>query len=124
MIDVPEKIKEYPKFEAEQLRWSCDLHYEIARAELAIVVQHNAKQFMMTWAARSKEEFHKGANEEFFPRGYNVVALSSLTSLEQLEYEEKVLKSIVAKMGGSFLSEESKDPMDRERIQVLDAHYQ
>ena len=118
MIDVPEKIKEYPKFEEEQLRWSCDLHYEIARAELAIVVQHNAKQFMMTWAARSKEEFHKGANEEFYPRGYNIIALSSLTSLEQLEYEEKVLKSIVAKMGGSFLSETSKDPMDCERYKV------
>jgi hypothetical protein len=115
MIDVPDKIKEYPKFEEEQLRWSCDLHYEIARAELAIVVQHNAKQFMMSWAARSKEEFHKGANSEFFPRGYNIVALSSITSVDQLDYEEKVLKTIVEKMGGSFLGEDSKDPMDRER---------
>lgn len=118
MIDFPKDIKAYPEKEEEQLRWACDLHYEIARAELAIVVQHNAKQFMWTWAARSKEEFHKGANEDFFPHGYNIVGLCAITSLEQLEYEEKVLKSIVDKMGGSFLSEESPDPLDRERYNV------
>ncbi len=118
MIDFPESIKEYPKFEEEQLRWACDLHYEIARAELAIVVQHNAKQFMWTWAARSKEEFHKGANEDFYPHGYNIVGLAALTSVEQLDYEEKVLRHIVEKMGGSFLSEESEDPLDRERYKV------
>ncbi|MCX5897880.1 MAG: FAD-binding oxidoreductase [Proteobacteria bacterium] len=118
MIDFPAAIKAYPDKEEEQLRWSCDLHYEIARAELAIVVQHNAKQFMWTWAARSKEEFHKGANEDFYPHGYNIVALSAITSVEQLEYEEKVLKHIVKKMGGIFLSEESPDPLDRERYKV------
>jgi len=115
MIDFPKAIKEYPKHEEPQLRWACDLQYEIARAELAIVVQHNAKQFMWTWAARSKEEFHKGAQEDFFPHGYNIVACCAITSLDQLEYEEKVLKHIVDKMGGSFLSEESPDPLDRER---------
>jgi glycolate oxidase len=118
MIDFPESMQEYPKYEEKQLRWACDLQYEIARAELAIVVQHNAKQFMWTWAARSKEEFHKGANEDFYPHGYNIVGLSSITSVEQLEYEEKVLKHIVDKMGGSFLSEESPDPLDRERYKV------
>jgi glycolate oxidase len=115
MIDFPEKIKPYPECEEEQLRWSCDLHYEISRAELAIVVQHNAKQFMLTWAARSKQEFHEKMKEDFYPHGYNIVACAALTSLEQLEYEEKVLKSIVEKMGGSFLSEDSKDPKDVER---------
>ncbi len=118
MIDFPESIQEYPKFEEEQLKWACDLHYEIARAELAVVVQHNAKQFMWTWAARTKEEFHKGAEEDFYPHGYNIVCCSAITNLEQLEYEEKVLKHIVEKMGGSFLSEESSDPMDRERYKV------
>jgi hypothetical protein len=115
MIDFPENIKAYPEKEEEQLRWACDLQYEIARAELAIVVQHNAKQFMWSWAARSKEEFHKGADEDFFPHGYNIVALASITNVEQLEYEEKVLKHIVENMGGSFLSENSTDPLDRER---------
>lgn len=115
MIDFPEDIQAYPEKEEEQLNWACDLHYEIAKAELAIVVQHNAKQFMWSWAARSKEEFHKGAEEDFFPHGYNIVALCAITSLDQLEYEEKVLKHIVAKMGGSFLSEESPEPLDRER---------
>jgi len=118
MIDFPEKIKEYPKYEEEQLRWACDLHYEIARAELAIVVQHNAKQFMLTWAARSKQEFHEKMKSDFYPHGYNIVGCAALTSLEQLEYEEKVLKSIVEKMGGSFLSEESEDPLDRERYKL------
>jgi len=118
MIDFPKEIQAYPENEEKQLRWSCNLHYEIARAELAIVVQHNAKQFLWCWAARSKEEFHKGANEDFFPHGYNIVGLCALTNLEQLEYEEKVLKHIVNKMGGSFLSEESPDPLDRERYKA------
>jgi glycolate oxidase len=118
MIDFPKDMKAYPENEEKQLRWSCDLHYEIARAELAIVVQHNAKQFMWSWAARTKEEFHKGAEEDFFPHGYNIVALAALTNLEQLEYEEKVLQHIVHTMGGSFLSEESSDPLDRERYKV------
>jgi glycolate oxidase len=118
MIDFPKEIKAYPEKEEEQLRWSCDLQYEIARAELAIVVQHNAKQFMWSWAARTKEEFHKGADEDFFPHGYNIVSTAALTNLEQLEYEEKVLKHIVHTMGGSFLSEESPDPLDRERYKV------
>ncbi len=118
MIDFPKAIKPYPECEEQQLRWSCDLQYEIARAELAIVVQHNAKQFMWSWAARTKEEFHKGANEDFFPHGYNIVALAALTSVDQLDYEEKVLKAIVEKMGGSFLSEHSSDPLDRERYKV------
>ncbi len=118
MIDFPKEIKAYPEKEEEQLRWSCDLQYEIARAELAIVVQHNAKQFMWSWAARTKEEFHKGADEDFFPHGYNIVSTAALTNLEQLEYEEKVLKHIVHTLGGSFLSEESSDPLDRERYKV------
>jgi len=115
MIDFPKDIQAYPENEEKQLRWACDFQYELARAELAIVVQHNAKQFMWCWAARTKEEFHKGANEDFFPHGYNIVALCALTSIEQLEYEEKVLKHIVDKMGGSFLSEKSEDPLDRKR---------
>ena len=118
MIDFPKDMKAYPENEEKQLRWSCDLQYEIARAELAIVVQHNAKQFMWSWAARTKEEFHKGADEDFFPHGYNIVSTAALTNLEQLEYEEKVLKHIVHTMGGSFLSEESSDPLDRERYKV------
>jgi len=118
MIDFPKNMQAYPENEEKQLRWACNLHYEIARAELAIVVQHNAKQFLWCWAARTKEEFHKGANEDFFPHGYNIVGLCALTNLEQLEYEEKVLKHIVHKMGGSFLSEESPDPLDRERYKV------
>lgn len=118
MIDFPKEMKAYPEHEEKQLRWSCDLQYEIARAELAIVVQHNAKQFMWSWAARTKEEFHKGADEDFFPHGYNIVSTAALTNLEQLEYEEKVLKHIVHTMGGSFLSEESSDPLDRERYKV------
>jgi len=118
MIDFPKEIQGYPENEEKQLRWACDLQYEISRAELAIVVQHMAKQFLWCWAARSKEEFHQGANEDFFPHGYNIVELCALTNLEQLEYEEKVLKHIVNKMGGSFLSEDSPDPLDRERYQV------
>jgi glycolate oxidase len=115
MIDFPQDMQAYPEFEEKQLRWACDLQYQIAKAELAIIVQHNAKQFMLTWAARSKEEFHQGAKDDFYPHGYTIVANAAICSVEQLDYEEKVLKHIVEEMGGSFLSEDSADPLDRER---------
>ena len=82
-------MQAYPEFEEKQLRWACDLQYEIARAELAIIVQHNAKQFMWTWAARSKEEFHKGATDDFYPHGYTIVGNCRHRRLSSLSMKRK-----------------------------------
>jgi hypothetical protein len=105
MIDFPHK---YPEEGEYGLRQSCDLQYELARAEIGAVVQHLSKQFLLCWASRTKEEFHEGAARDVFPRGYNVVGLSATTSLKQLEYEEKVLRRVAEELGGVFLTEEDE----------------
>lgn len=105
MIDFPHK---YPEEEEYGLRKTCDLQYELAKAEIAVVVQHLAKQFLLCWSTRTKQEFHEGMAKDVFPRGYNVIGLCTTTSLEQLEYEEKVLRHIVEKMGGIFLTEKDE----------------
>jgi hypothetical protein len=98
----------YPEEEEYALKKACDFQYELAKAEIGAVVQHLAKQFLLSWASRTKEEFHEGMARDVFPRGYNVVGLSSTTSLEQLEYEEKVLRHIVEQQGGTFLTAEDE----------------
>jgi len=105
MIDFPHK---YPEEEEYGLKKACDLQYELAKAEIAFVVQHLAKQFLLCWSSRSKQEFHQGMARDVFPHGYNVVGLCATTSLKQIEYEEKVLRHIVEKMGGIFLTEEDE----------------
>ena len=105
MVSFPHK---YPEEEEYGIKKACDLQYELAKAEIGAVVQHNAKQFLLSWASRTKEEFHEGMAKDVFPHGYNIVGLCAITSLEQLEYEEKVLRHIVEKQGGTFLTEEDE----------------
>lgn len=105
MIDFPHK---YPEEEEYGLRKACDFQYELAKAEIGAVVQHDAKQFLLSWASRTKQEFHEGMKRDVFPHGYNIVGLCAITSLEQLEYEEKVLRHVVEKLGGVFLTEEDE----------------
>ncbi|MCK5187498.1 MAG: FAD-binding oxidoreductase [Deltaproteobacteria bacterium] len=105
MIDFPHN---YPKEEEYALKKACDFQYELSKAEIGAVVQHLAKQFLLSWSSRTKKEFHEGMARDIFPHGYNVVGLCTTTSLEQLEYEEKVLRYIVAKQGGTFLTEEDE----------------
>ncbi|MDX1777487.1 MAG: FAD-dependent oxidoreductase, partial [Thermodesulfobacteriota bacterium] len=105
MIDFPHN---YPDEEEYAIKKACDFQYELAKAELGAVVQHLAKQFLLSWASRTKKEFHEGMKRDVFPRGYNVVGLCATTSLEQLEYEEKVLRHIVKQQGGTFLTEEDE----------------
>ena len=90
----------YPEEEEYGIKKACDLQYELARAEIGAVVQHNAKQFLLCWAARTKQEFHEGMVKDVFPHGFNIVGLCATTSLDQLEYEEKVLRHIAAELGG------------------------
>jgi glycolate oxidase len=105
MIDFPHK---YPEEEEYGLRKACDFQYELTKAEIAAVVQHLAKQFLLCWSSRTKQEFHEGMARDVFPHGYNVVGLCATTSLKQLEYEEKVLRHITEKLGGVFLTEEDE----------------
>lgn len=105
MISFPHK---YPEEEEYGLRKACDLQYELARAEIAVVVQHLARQFLLSWASRTKQEFHEGMARNVFPHGYIFVGLCATTSLDQLEYEEKVLHHIAEKMEGVFLTEEDE----------------
>jgi len=105
MVSFPHK---YPEEEEYGIKKACDLQYELAKAEIGAVVQHNAKQFLLSWASRTKQEFHEGMAKDVFPHGYNIVGLCAITSLEQLEYEEKVLHHIVKKLGGTFLTEEDE----------------
>jgi len=105
MVSFPHK---YPEEEEYGIKKACDLQYELAKAEIGAVVQHNAKQFLLSWASRTKQEFHEGMAKDVFPHGYNIVGLCAITSLEQLEYEEKVLHHIVEKLGGTFLTEEDE----------------
>jgi glycolate oxidase len=105
MVSFPHK---YPEEEEYGIKKACDLQYELAKAEIGAVVQHNAKQFLLSWASRTKQEFHEGMAKDVFPHGYNIVGLCAITSLEQLEYEEKVLRHVVEKLGGTFLTEEDE----------------
>ena len=105
MIDFPHT---YPEEEEYGLRKACDLQYELARSEIGVVVQHLAKQFLLCWASKTKQEFHEGMARDVFPRGYSAVGLCAVTSLDQIEYEEKVLRHIVKKLGGVFLTEEDE----------------
>jgi glycolate oxidase len=105
MIDFPHN---YPEEEEYALKKACDFQYALAKAEIGAVVQHNAKQFLLSWAARTKQEFHEGMEKDIFPCGYNLVGLCATTSLYQLEYEEKVLRHIVEELGGVFLTEEDE----------------
>jgi len=105
MIAFPHK---YPEEEEYGYQKSCDCQYELAKAEVGAVVQHFAKQFLLSWASRTKEEFHEGMARDVFPHGYVVVGLCATTSRAQIEYEEKVLRHIVEKMEGIFLSQEDE----------------
>lgn len=105
MISFPHK---YPQEEEYGLKKACDFLYEMAKAEIGVVVQHNAKQFLLSWASRTKQEFHDGMQRDVFPHGFNIVGLSAVTSLDQLEYEEKVLHHIVDRLGGRFLTDEDE----------------
>ena len=87
-------------------------------------MQHLAKQFLLCWAARTKQEFHEGMVKDVFPRGYNIVGLCGTTSLDQLAYEEKVLRHIVAQLGGNFPGEEDEPyRLWMKHCQRLDTHW-
>jgi glycolate oxidase len=102
MIKFPYK---YPEEEELELKKSVDLFYEMGKAEIAGVATHLAQQFLYTYSSQTKQDLFENIENNVFPSGFVVVALMATTSLRQLEYEEKVLKELVAKVGGIFVKE-------------------
>lgn len=103
MVKFPCK---YPEEEEKELRQSAELFYEMGKAEIAVVATHLAQQFLYTYSSKTKQDLFDNIDKKVFPSGFCVIGLQATTSLEQLNYEEKVMKAIVAKVGGEFVKEE------------------
>ena len=103
MVKFPFK---YPEEEEKELRQSAELFYEMGKAEIAVVATHLAQQFLYTYSSTTKQDLFDNIDKDVFPCGFCVIGLQATTSLEQLEYEEKVMRAIVAKVGGEFVGEE------------------
>ncbi len=103
MIKFPFK---YPEEEELELKKSAELFYEMGKAEIGEVATHLAQQFLLTYSSVTKQDLHDNMNNDVFPSGFCVVALSGKTSMAQLDYEEKVLEAIVEKVGGIFVEED------------------
>ena len=105
MLKFPFK---YPEEEEKWLRQSAELFYEMGKAEIAVFATHLAKQFLYTYSSKTKQDLFDNMEKDVFPHGFCVIGLQATTSLEQLNYEEKVLKAIVAKMGAEFVGEDEE----------------
>ncbi len=103
MIKFPVK---YPEEEEKELKLSAELFYEMGKAEIAVTATHLAKQFLYTYSSETKQDLFENMENDVFPCGYIVVALQATTSPKQIEYEERVLRDIVAKVGGVFVNED------------------
>jgi glycolate oxidase len=103
MIKFPYK---YPEEEEMELKKSAELFYEMGKAEIAEVATHLAQQFLYTYSSQTKQDLFENIENNVFPSGFVVVALQAKTSLRQMEYEEKVLKELVKKVGGIFVKED------------------
>jgi FAD/FMN-containing dehydrogenase len=103
MIKFPAK---YPEEEEKELKLSAELFYEMGKAEIAVTATHLAKQFLYTYSSETKQDLFENMENDVFPSGFIVVALQATTSPKQIEYEERVLRDIVAKVGGVFVSED------------------
>ncbi len=105
MVRFPFK---YPEEEEQELIQSAELFYEMGKAEIAVVATHLAQQFLYTYSSKTKEDLFNNMKRNVFPSGFCVIGLQATASLEQLNYEEKVLKAIVAKVGGTFVGEDEE----------------
>lgn len=105
MVKFPFK---YPEEEEKELIQSAELFYELGKAEIAVVATHLAQQFLYTYSSISKQDLFDNIEKNVFPSSFCVIGLQATTSLEQLNYEEKVLNAIVAKVGGQFVGEEEE----------------
>lgn len=103
MVKFPHK---YPEEEEYGLRKAAELFYEMGKAEIGEVATHLAQQFLLTYSSVTKQDLWDNMKNNVFPHGYCVIALHGKTSMEQLDYEEKVFRGIVQKVGGVFVTED------------------
>jgi len=104
MIKFPQY--KYPEEEKKELEASAELFYEMGKAQIAEVATHLAQQFLYTYSSVTKKDLHDNIKNDVFPHSYCVVGLHAKTNTSQLDYEEKVLKAIVEKVGGVFVEED------------------
>lgn len=103
MIKFPHR---YPEEEEYGLRKAAELFYEMGKAEIGEVATHLAKQFLLTYSSVTKQDLWENMKNNVFPHGFCIVGLHGKTSRQQLDYEERVLRAIVAKVGGVFVGED------------------
>ena len=80
----------------------------MGKAEIAVVATHLAKQFLYTYSSKTKQDLFDNIKKNVFPSGFCVIGLQATASLEQLNYEEKVLKAIAQKVGAEFVGEDEE----------------
>lgn len=97
---------QYPQDEQLELRKSAELFYEMGKAEIGEVATHLAQQFLYTYSSVTKQDLFDNIKNNVFPYGFVVVGLQAKTSLEQMEYEDRVLHEMVKKVGGLFVKED------------------
>jgi len=85
--------------------------YEIGRAEIGVVMQRIAAGTFLYKSTESKEQYWNEAATNYFQKeAKNIRALWlwGYSSSRQLQYEEKVLQSIIAETGGEDIPEDHK----------------
>jgi glycolate oxidase len=110
------------RFKADQLRWYTFKYptframigalREIGRAEIGYTVNHLPSLFINVVMSTSNEEFWNTWLDEYWQKHFRYsisISLCKLTSKNQLEYEERVLKEIVKETGGQFIPEEVQE---------------
>jgi len=113
---APEKKSELPP---ERFKWclftyptlekAIEAMFEISKAEIGGSLNHFAPFVYVTWWAKSREEYWSTWLEEYWqknPKNSVVICLWGFASEKQLEYEEKVLKQIIAETGGKVVPDE------------------
>jgi len=91
------------------LEKAIDAMYEIGRSEIGGVVQHLPPHLMDNHWAKSREEYWKACQEEYFAKSCKnmvMICLWGFASEKQLCYEEKVLKEIMEETGGKLIPED------------------
>ena len=76
--------------------------YEIGKSEIGGVVMHIPPHLMDNHWAKTREEYWKACQEEYFARSckkHVMICLWGFASEKQLQYEERVLKDIIERPG-------------------------
>jgi len=114
---APKKRSELPTqnfrhylFTYPSLQQAIEAMIEISKAEIGVRVAVDPALFSAWWLTNSREEFWATWTEEYWQKNYKdclEVSLWGFTPERQADYEEKVLRQIVAETGGKPVSDEA-----------------